>query len=57
MIEFKWMMIAFAVIMVSLAGTGAVEKYSDNQCRVAAISNNVPADKISQACGKQTKEK
>lgn len=52
MIEFKWIMIALTVIMASLAGAGAVEKYADRQCRIAAISNNVPADKISQACGK-----
>jgi hypothetical protein len=57
MIEFKWLMIAFAVVMSSLALADAVEKYSVNQCRVAAISNNVPADKIGQACGKPIKEK
>lgn len=57
MLEFKWLMIAFAVIMASLAMADALEKYSTNQCRVAAISNNVPAEKISEACGKKSKEK
>lgn len=51
MIELKWLLIAFAVIMSSLAGASAIEKYADKQCRIAAISNNMPADKISQACG------
>lgn len=57
MIEFKWLMVTFAVIMSILILGSAVEKYTDNQCRVAAISNNVPAEKIGQACGKTTKEK
>jgi hypothetical protein len=51
MIELKWLMIAFAVIMSSLAGASAIEKYAEKQCRIAAITNNVSAEKISQACG------
>ena len=51
MIEFKWLMIAFAVIMSSLGMASAVEKYAEKQCRIAAISNSVPVDDINKACG------
>lgn len=49
--ELKWLMIAFAVIMSSIAIGASVEKYADKQCRIAAIANQVPATEIDKACG------
>ena len=52
MIEYKWLLTAFAVVMSCIALGDALTKYADNQCRVAAISANVAAVDIDKACGK-----
>ena len=50
MIEFKWLMVTFAVVMSSLAAADAASKYSLQQCRVAAIAASMPAEEIAKVC-------
>lgn len=51
MIEFKWLIIGFAVVMSCIALSDAAKGYTDKQCRIAAIAAKVPADDIDKACG------
>lgn len=48
--EIKWIMIAFSVIMGSLAAAGAVSEYQKGQCRVEAIKANIDSEKIAKVC-------
>ena len=48
--EFKWLMIAFAVIMCSIAIGDAASKYQVNQCRQAAIAHNYTTEQIKEIC-------
>lgn len=53
MIEYKWLLASFAVVMSSIVFGDAVQTYTDKQCRIAAITAQVPADDVDKACGKK----
>lgn len=55
MLEIKWLIIGFAVVMSCIALSDSVKGYAEKQCRIAAITAQVPADDISKACGIATK--
>jgi hypothetical protein len=50
--EIKWLMIAWAVIMVAFAGSMAYEAHTRSQCVQAFAQSNKTADEIKQICGK-----
>lgn len=49
--ETKWLMVAWATIMVAMFAGMGIEHYSDSQCRIEAIKSNVPSDQVARACG------
>mgnify|MGYP000104811600 CR=1 FL=1 len=49
--DFKWLIIGFATIMSVIAIGETVDSYAAKQCRIAAITAQVPADEIGKACG------
>jgi len=50
--EIKWLMIAWAVIMVAFAGSMAYEAKAQTECRIAFAQSNKTVDEIKQICGK-----
>jgi hypothetical protein len=50
--ELKWLMIAWAVIMIAFAGSMAYEAKTQTECRIAFAQSNKTADEIKQICGK-----
>jgi len=48
--EFKWAMIAMAVLFGSMFAGIGVEKYQVNQCRIASVQAGKSADDIAKIC-------
>jgi len=48
--ELKWLIIGWAAIMLGLVGSGAIEKYQVNQCRLAYAQSTKTGAEISQIC-------
>ena len=48
--EFKWFMIAFAILFLAIGISDAVKEYSQGQCRVAAIARGMTGEDITKAC-------
>ena len=48
--EMKWFVIGWAVIMVAIVGSEAIEKYQVNQCRLAYAQSTKTGVEISQIC-------
>ena len=50
--ELKWLMIAWAAIMIGLVAGGVFESKARTDCRTAFAQSNKTADEIQQICGK-----
>jgi len=48
--EFKWAMIAMTVLFGSMFAGMGVEKYQQNQCRIASVQAGKSADDIAKIC-------
>ena len=46
----KWLYIAMAVLFLAIGLSDAVEKYSQGQCRVAAIAKGMTGEEVTKAC-------
>ena len=48
--EFKWFAICVAVLIAGLAVNSMVDKYTQNECRVAAIYTGMTSEDIAKVC-------